>query len=51
MRSMGGDIVFETDEGVGSIFRVRVPLASSSSLRSGGTSRTRAMAANARLVN
>lgn len=36
IRSMGGDIVFETKEGVGSTFRVRLPLQSAfapSSLR------------------
>jgi signal transduction histidine kinase len=33
LRSMGGDITFETEEGVGTTFRVRLPVEKSSALR------------------
>lgn len=51
IRSMDRDIVFETKEGIGSTFRVRLPLTNSSSLRFGGAPRPRAVAAGARIVS
>jgi hypothetical protein len=51
IRSMGGDIVFETKQGIGSTFRVRLPLEKSSPLRYAGLPATPAIRADACIVN